>query len=104
VRNGVLHVVKEKRNILHAVKRRKPNWIGHTLPRNCLLKHFIEGNIEAQKSREYEEENVSNCWMTLRPLSHYTVSVVRVLVVRVRPDDYCSDGFSSDKNDVVLLI
>jgi hypothetical protein len=38
--------VKEDRNILHTVKRRKSNWIGHILRRNCLLKHVIEGKIE----------------------------------------------------------
>ena len=26
--------------------RRKANWIGHILCRNCLLKHVIEGKIE----------------------------------------------------------
>jgi hypothetical protein len=32
VRNKeVLHRVKEERNILHPVKRRKANWIGHIL-------------------------------------------------------------------------
>ena len=47
VRNEeVLHRVKEKRNILHTVMRRKANWIGHILRRNCLLKHSIEGKIE----------------------------------------------------------
>jgi len=25
---------------------RKANWIGHILPRNCLLKHVIEGKTE----------------------------------------------------------
>jgi hypothetical protein len=45
VRNEeVLHRVKEERNILHAIKRRKANWIGHILHRNCLLKGIIEGN------------------------------------------------------------
>jgi hypothetical protein len=49
VRNEeVLHTVKEERNILHTVKRRKANWIGHILRRNCLLKHVIEGKIEAR--------------------------------------------------------
>jgi hypothetical protein len=43
VRNEeVLRRVKEERNILHTVKRRKANWIGHILRRNCLLKHVIE--------------------------------------------------------------
>jgi hypothetical protein len=47
VRNEeVLHRVKEERNILHTVKRRKANWIGDILRRNCLLKQIIEGKIE----------------------------------------------------------
>ena len=37
---------KEERNILHTVKRRKSNWIGHNLRRNCLLKHIIERKIQ----------------------------------------------------------
>jgi hypothetical protein len=28
------------------IKRRKANWIGHILRRNCLLKHVIEGKLE----------------------------------------------------------
>ena len=47
VRNEeVLHRVKEKRNILHPIKERKANWIGHILHRNCLLKHIMEVKIE----------------------------------------------------------
>jgi hypothetical protein len=47
VRNEeVLHRVKEERNIVHTVKKRKANWIGHILRRNCLLKHVIEGKLE----------------------------------------------------------
>jgi hypothetical protein len=46
VRNKVLHRVKEERGILHKIKRRKANWIGHILRRNCLLNHVIEGKIE----------------------------------------------------------
>jgi hypothetical protein len=46
-KNGdVLHTVKEERNIVHTIKRRKANWIGHILRRNCLLKHVIEGKTE----------------------------------------------------------
>jgi hypothetical protein len=46
VRNEeVLHGVKEERNILHTIKRRKYHWIGHILRRNCFLKHIIEGKI-----------------------------------------------------------
>jgi len=39
----VLHRVKKVRNILPTIKK-KANWIGHILRRNCLLKHIIEGN------------------------------------------------------------
>jgi hypothetical protein len=46
VRSEVLHRVKEERNILHAIKRRKANWIGHILRRNCLIKHIIERKKE----------------------------------------------------------
>jgi hypothetical protein len=47
VRNEeVLHGVQEERNILHTVKGRKANWIGHVLRRNCLLKHVAEEKIE----------------------------------------------------------
>jgi hypothetical protein len=49
VRNEeVLHRVKEERNILHTIIRRKANWIGHILRRNCLLKHVIEGKLEGR--------------------------------------------------------
>jgi intein/homing endonuclease len=46
VRNEVvLHRIKEGRNILHEIKRRKADWIARILCRNCLLKHVIEGKI-----------------------------------------------------------
>jgi hypothetical protein len=49
VRNEeVLHRVKEERNILNTIKRRKANWIGHILHRNCLLKHVTEGKLEGR--------------------------------------------------------
>ena len=49
VRNEeVLHRVKEERNIKYKIKRRKDNWIGHILHRNCLLKHIIERKIEVE--------------------------------------------------------
>jgi hypothetical protein len=45
VKNGVLQGVKEKRNTLHTIKRRKTNWIGHTMHRICLLHHVNEKKI-----------------------------------------------------------
>jgi hypothetical protein len=47
VRNEeILHRVKEERNILHTIKRRKANWIGYIWRRNCLARHLIEGKME----------------------------------------------------------
>jgi len=47
VRNEeVLIRVNEQRNILHEISKRKANWIGHILRRNCLLKQVIEGKIK----------------------------------------------------------
>ena len=47
VRNEELfHGAKEERNILRTIKRRKADWIGHIMRRNCFLKHVIEGQIE----------------------------------------------------------
>ena len=42
----VLLRVKEQRNILHEISKRKANWIGHILRRNCLLQRVIEGKIK----------------------------------------------------------
>ena len=47
--NGeVLLRVNEQRNILHEIRKRKANWIGDTLRRNCLLKQVIEGKIKGE--------------------------------------------------------
>jgi hypothetical protein len=47
VRNeDVLLGVKEQRNILHEISKRKANWIGHILRRNCLLQRVTEGKIQ----------------------------------------------------------
>ena len=42
----VLLRVKEQRNILQEIRKRKSNWIGHILRRNCLLQRVIEGKIK----------------------------------------------------------
>jgi hypothetical protein len=47
VRNEeVLLRVKEQRNILREISKRKANWIGHTLRRACLLQQVVEGKIK----------------------------------------------------------
>jgi len=50
VRNEkVFQRVMDDRNILQTVKRKKGNWIGRILCRNCLLKHVTEGKVEGKK-------------------------------------------------------
>ena len=49
VRNEeVLLRVNEQRNILREIRKRKANWIGHILRRNCLLQQVIEGKIKVR--------------------------------------------------------
>ena len=33
---------------LHTINKRKANWIGQILRRNCLLKYIIKGNVEGK--------------------------------------------------------
>ena len=40
--------VNEQRNILHEIRKRKANWIGNILRKNCLLKQVIEGKIKGE--------------------------------------------------------
>jgi hypothetical protein len=44
----VLYRVKEERDILDTIKRRKDNRICHILRRNCLPKHVTEGKLEGR--------------------------------------------------------
>ena len=47
VRNEeVLLRVKKQGNILHEIRKRKANWIGHILRRNYFLLRVTEGKIE----------------------------------------------------------
>jgi len=47
VRNEeVLPRVEEQRNILHEIRKRKANWIGQILRRNCLRQRVTEGEIQ----------------------------------------------------------
>ena len=38
----------EESIILHTIKRKKANWIGHILRRYNLIKHVTEGKIEGR--------------------------------------------------------
>jgi hypothetical protein len=49
VRNeDVLLRVKEQRNILHEIRKRKANWIGHIVRRNCLRQRVTVGKIQGR--------------------------------------------------------
>ena len=38
--------LKEQRDILHEINKRKDNWIGHILHAKCLPQKVIKGNIK----------------------------------------------------------
>jgi len=64
VRNEeVLLRVKEQRNILHEIRKRKANWICHILRRNCRLQRVIEGKIQGGIEVTGRQ---GSYWMTLR--------------------------------------
>jgi hypothetical protein len=62
----VLQRVKEERNIVHAVERKKATWIGNILRRNCHLKLVIEGKIEGRTAAA--ERRGAGCKQLLRNL------------------------------------
>jgi hypothetical protein len=47
-KEDVLLRLKEERNILHEIPKRKANWIGHILRRNCFLQRVTEGKIKGR--------------------------------------------------------
>ena len=49
LRNEEVLLRVNERNILQEIRKRKANWIGHILRRNCLLKQVIEGKIKGEK-------------------------------------------------------
>uniref|UniRef100_A0A8D9A6H6 Uncharacterized protein n=1 Tax=Cacopsylla melanoneura TaxID=428564 RepID=A0A8D9A6H6_9HEMI len=53
VRNEeVLRRVGEQRSLLKAIRKRKRNWLGHILRRDCLQRRVMEGKIEGERERE----------------------------------------------------
>ena len=66
--------VNEQKNILHEIRKRKSNWIGHILRRNCLLKRVIEGkikgDIEVTRRRRRRRKNLLDDLKDRRGYSH----------------------------------
>ena len=48
----VLERIGDKRTLLNNILRRKANWIGHSLRRNCLFHGTIEGQMMDVKEVE----------------------------------------------------
>lgn len=57
--------VKENGILLYTRQRRKGKWIGHTLWRNCLLKHIIEGKIGGRIEAWRPERRHKQVWSML---------------------------------------
>ena len=47
----VLERVGKGRIMLELIRKRKRNWLGHWLRRNCLLKDALEGKVNRKKVR-----------------------------------------------------
>ena len=47
----VLERVGEGRIMLELIKKRKRNWLGHSLRKNCRLKDALEGMVNGKKVR-----------------------------------------------------
>jgi hypothetical protein len=75
VRNeDVLLRVKQQRNILHEIRKRKANWIGHILRRNYLLQRVtekkIQGGIEVTGRQGRKRRNLMDDLKKRRGYSH----------------------------------
>jgi len=89
VRNEeVLLRVKQQKNILHEICKRKANWIGHILRRNCLLQRVIEekikGRIEVTGRRGRRRRKLLGDLNDRRGYSHFKVKVKCTLVQALR--------------------
>jgi len=51
LKEAVLLRVKEQRNSLHEIGKRKANWIGHILRRNCILQRVKGKAVPLQAQR-----------------------------------------------------
>ena len=76
----VLLRVIEQRNILQEIRKRKANWIGHILRRNCLLKQVIEGkkkgDMEVARRRGRRRKKLLDDLKDRRGYSHLKEEVL----------------------------
>jgi hypothetical protein len=85
VRNeDVLLRVNEQRNILHEIRKRKANWIGHILRRNCLIKQVIIITVFSSVINEYSCKSLRFQQAFLRLVLSFDSSTVWRKVIRRR--------------------
>jgi len=84
---------KEQRSILHEISKRKANWFGHFLRRNCLLQQVIEGKIkggiEVTGSRGRRRRQLLDDLKERRGCSHVREEALDRTIWRAR----CGRGF-----------
>ena len=61
----VLERVGEGRTMLELIRKRKINWLGHWLRRNCLLKDALEGMVNGKKVRGRRRYHMINSIMII---------------------------------------
>jgi len=78
----------EQRNILHEIRKRKANLIGHILRRNCLLKQVIEGKIkvemEVTRRRRRRRKTLQDDLKDRRRYSHLKEEAIDLIMWRNR--------------------
>jgi hypothetical protein len=79
----VLLTVKEERNILHEISKRKANWIGHILRRNCVLQQLIEGKIKGGIEVTRRRRNLLDDLKERRGCSHLKEEALKRTMWRV---------------------
>jgi hypothetical protein len=81
------------RNILYEIFKRKANWIGHILRRNCLLQRVIEekikGRIEVTGRRGRRSRKLLDDLKERRGYSHLKEEALGLTLWRAR----CGRGF-----------
>ena len=80
--------VNEQRNILDEIRKRKANWIGHILLRNCLLKQVIEvkiiGEMEVARRRGRRGKKLLDDLKDRRGYSHLKEEALDLTIWRHR--------------------
>ena len=59
---GVLESIGEIRTLLNNVVRRRANWFGHILRRNCLLHDAIDGQMTEAKGVGRRRQIIDDLW------------------------------------------